>query len=434
MHMKVIVSIFGTAALVACMSVAAVAQTGELRGRVVMTQADGSKVPVSEAAIDVFRTDLPGKYSTKTNRRGEFVFAGLPYVGVYIVAASHPTARPDWQPNVRAGQGIEYEITLTPGDGKRLTYDEIKNASAAAPSDSGLPRSGGSESAEERARREELARKTAEIEEQNKKILEANAIVQRTFKAGNDALLGKNYDEAVRQYNEGLTADPEQSALLTNKALALKARGVDSFNASITDKEESSKLAKLAAAKKDFEAAAEASTKAVTIIKAQTAPTDPGELNRHNANKLSAFSTHAESMRLFVTKVDQSKAEEGFLAYQDYIAAEPDAAKKAKAQRDGAQMLFDAQAYEKALAEYQKILAVNPDDPDALVKLGMLLFNIGAMENNKEKYQEAANYLQQFVNKAPDGELKADAKAILEELKNQQNVQAAPAPTRRRRP
>jgi len=69
----------------------------------------------------------------------------------------------------------------------------------------------------------------------------------------------------------------------------------------------------------------------------------------------------------------------------------------------------------------------------------MLLFNIGAMNNNdKTKYQEAANYLQQFVDKAPDTDkLKDDAKAILEELKNQQNVKAertTPAKAGRRRP
>jgi tetratricopeptide (TPR) repeat protein len=101
-------------------------------------------------------------------------------------------------------------------------------------------------------------------------------------------------------------------------------------------------------------------------------------------------------------------------------------------------MLFDANSFEDALAEYRKILEVTPDDTDALVKSGMLLFNIGAMENNnKAKYQEAANYLQQFVDKAPDTDkFKADAKAILEELKNQQNVKAekTAAPVRRRRP
>jgi hypothetical protein len=64
----------------------------------------------------------------------------------------------------------------------------------------------------------------------------------------------------------------------------------------------------------------------------------------------------------------------------------------------------------------------------------MLLFNIGAMNNNdKAKYQEAANYLQQFVDKAPDTDkLKDDAKAILEELKNQQNVKAEKVTTPKR--
>lgn len=430
---SIILSLCAALTLLISVTIAA-AQTGELRGRVVISQADGTKTPASEAAIDVFRTDLPGKYTTKTNKRGEFVFAGLPYVGVYIVAASHPTAQPSWQQNVRAGRGIEYEISLSPGDGRRLTIDEIKSAGQPT-SGVGPSGSSGSESAEERARREELARKNAEIEEKNKKILEANVVVARTFKAGNDALLAKNYNEALRHYDEGLAADPEQPALLTNKSLALKARGVDSYNASITEKEESAKVSKLEASKKDFQGAAEAGTKAIELIKAQQVPTDPAELNRFNANKLSALSTRAESMRLYVTKVDQSKADDGFTAYQEYIAAEPDATKKANAQRDAAQMLFDAGAFEKSLAEYQKILAANPDDTDALVKSGMLLFNIGAMENDKTKYQEAANYLQQFVNKAPDSDpLKDDAKAILDELKNQQKVEAAPTPTRRRRP
>ncbi len=435
MHGRSIFSVCAVLTILISANIAVSAQTGELRGRVIITQADGTKVPASEAAIDVYRTDLPGKYNTKANKRGEFVFAGLPYVGVYIVAASHPSAQPSWQQGIRAGRGIEYEITLSPGDGRRLTLDEIKGAAPPA----GTGSSGGSgtsESAEERARREELARKNAEIEAGNKKILEANAVVAKTFKAGNDALLAKNYEEALKQYNEGLAADPEQPALLTNKALALKARGVDAYNASIIDKEEATKVAKLEASKKDFQAAAEASTKAIELIKGQTVPTDPAEQNRFNANKLSALTTRAESMRLFVTKVDQSKADDGFTAYQEYVAAEPDATKKVNARRDAAQMLFDAGAFEKALGEYQKLLAENPDDIDALVKSGMLLFNIGAMDNDKAKYQEAANYLQQFVNKAPDTDrFKADAKAILEELKNQQNVQAAPtSPARRRRP
>ncbi len=113
--------------------------------------------------------------------------------------------------------------------------------------------------------------------------------------------------------------------------------------------------------------------------------------------------------------------------------------KKAKAQMDDAQMLFDAGAPDKALAEYQKILAANPDNPDALLYAGLSLYSLGATNNDKTKYQEAANYLQRFVDKAPDThKMKADAKAVLEEVKNQQNIKpekTAPASGgRRRRP
>src|SRR5688500_17913607 len=84
------------AVLLVFASISAVAQVGELRGTVMMKQADGTKVPLADAQIDDFRTDIKGEYKTKTNKKGEFVFAGIPFVGTYVVAASHPTATPNW--------------------------------------------------------------------------------------------------------------------------------------------------------------------------------------------------------------------------------------------------------------------------------------------------------------------------------------------------
>jgi len=435
---KNVFSAFGSISLLALATLVASAQTGELRGHVVIKQMDGQKAPASEAMIDVYRTDLPGKYNTKANKKGEFVFAGLPYVGTYIIAGSHPSGQPNWIPNIKVGRDIDYELELSPGDGKRLTLDDIKAAQPSAAAAGNSPSANAKVSSDDKAKRAELEKKNAEILEKNKKIEEANAIVGRTFKEGNEALKAKKYDESIKLYEEGLAADPEQSALLTNKALALKARGVDRYNAAITATDEAAKKSGLEAAQADFRAAADATAKAMEVLKSQPNPTDPAEVARYNANKMATLSARAEAMRLFVTKVDQSQVEAGQNAYQDYITAETDPAVKAKAQRDLAQMLFDANAFDKALAEYKKILETHPDDPDALVKSGMLLFNIGAMNNNdKVKFQEAANYLQQFVEKAPDTDkLKGDAKAILEELKNQQNVKAekAAAPARRRRP
>jgi tetratricopeptide (TPR) repeat protein len=98
-------------------------------------------------------------------------------------------------------------------------------------------------------------------------------------------------------------------------------------------------------------------------------------------------------------------------------------------------MLFDANAFDQALLRYQKILEANPDDLTALLRSGQILFNIGAINNgDKAKYQEAANFLAKYVEKAPDGDpFKADAKAILETLKDQANVKAEKIPTPVRR-
>jgi len=436
------------AILIAAASMSAFAQVGELRGHVWMQQADGQKVPLANAQIDVFRTDMKAQYDTKTNKNGEFVFAGLPFIGRYVVAASHPTAAPNFVPNVRAGQGVSCEITVTPGDGKRLTRDEIEKAGGAATPPPGATPA--QPSAADKAKAEELRKKNEEIEASNKKINAANEIIARTFKAGNEALIAANaaanqkntdlavqkFTDAVTQYDEGLAADPEQPAILTNKAVALKGRGVQRYNAAITSKtlDDASRTAALDQAKADFKAAAESSTKAATMLKAQTAPTDPAELQRYNSNKYAALLTNAESMRLYVSKGDPSQADAGLAAFKDYIAVETDPAKKSRAQLDMAQMLLDSGAADKALVEFQAILTAQPDSPEANLGAGLALY----ATQDKTKFQEAANYLQHFVDVAPDSNpLKSDAKAILAELKSTEKVTPEKTPARpagRKRP
>src|ERR1041385_7071560 len=133
---KYVYGALAIAVLIASASLTTFAQVGELRGHVWMQQADGQKVPLADAQIDVFRTDMAAKYQTKTNKKGEFVFAGLPFIGTYAVAASHPTAAPNFVPGVKAGREVPCEITVTPGNGKRLTHEDIKAAGGtnAAPS------------------------------------------------------------------------------------------------------------------------------------------------------------------------------------------------------------------------------------------------------------------------------------------------------------
>ena len=397
------------------------AQTGQLRGSVKLVGADGNPAPVPNAVVDVWRTDIAGDYHTKADKKGEWIFAGLPYTGVYVVSVSAPGATPASKTGVKAGREIPVDLVLTPGDGKKLTRDEAVASGNSGGATSGGASNGGGD-AEKAKAAAEIAKKNAEILNANKKIEDSNKVIGDAFKAGNTALIAKNYDEAIKQYDIGLAADPEHPgapSLLTNKSGALRSRGVEKYNTAIQSKDDAARTAGLEAAKADFKASAEAANQAVELLKKQTAPTDPEEQKQQATNKYFALSARAEAMRFFVTKVDSTKADEGIVAYQEYMAVEPDPVKKAAAQKSLAQLLLDAGVADKAAVEFQKILAEKPDDPDANLGLGLALFSSG----DKAKYQEAANYLQKFVDKAPDDhKFKSDAKAVLAELKSTENV------------
>lgn len=451
MFRRYLLPFLASVTLIALVSITASAQIGQLRGHVTLKQADGTVVPAVGAQVDVFRTDMTGKYDIKTDKKGEFVFAGMFLAGDYIITASMPGAQPTFHPGVKAGREVDYALELVmPGDGKRLTLEEAKTLAAnKTPSAGG----GAKESAEDRSKRTELLKKNEEIAASNKKAEESNAVVERTFKAGNAALNAKNYDLAIAQFDEGLSADPEHPgapALLTNKSMALNSRAVEKYNVGVKAADDAAKTAGMEAAKKDWTDATQAASKAVTMQKALPTSTDPTEASRAKTNLYFALLARWNATRLFVVKVDQTQIDLGVTAYEEYVAAEGDqlasattkeardasTAKKTRAEHDVAQMLFDANAFDRALLAYQKILEVNPDDLDALLRSGQALFNIGAISSDKGKYQEAANYLAKFVEKAPDTDpFKADAKAILDTLKDQANVkpEKLATPTRRAR-
>src|SRR5919198_1976227 len=131
MRFKTLLQAFAAAVVLAASCAVASAQVTQINGKVTLKQADGTVVPVAGAQVDIYRTDIKWEDHLKTNKKGEYQHAGIPFVGTYVIAVSAPGARPTYVGGVRPSQRPTVDFQLDPGDGSRLTLDQIKTLEAA---------------------------------------------------------------------------------------------------------------------------------------------------------------------------------------------------------------------------------------------------------------------------------------------------------------
>ncbi len=421
---------FAATLLLALSTVVVSAQVQQASGKITLKQADGTVVPVKDAAVDFFRTDISQKFSTKTNAKGDYIHAGIPFVGIYTIAISAPGTRPNYQAGIKISQRPVNDFLLEPGDGARLTPEQIKTLMAAGPS-KGVAPAGASEADKKKAAdaAKEVAAENARITEANAKAADLNTKLPDIIKAANAAFDAKNYDQAITLYDQGIQLDPTQSAFYRNKALALRTRGVANYNTASKAKDAAGKDA----ARADFKASVEAAESAVSAgsVQSKAAGSQSSAPADSAADKLSMLSIRAESYKLALQTLTPVDASAAAKAFQEYTAAETDPVKKMQARVNLADALFQGSKVDEAITEAKNILADNPDNVDANRIIGIALFSKG----DKASFQEAANYLQHYVDKAPDTDpLKGSAKESLEYLKTAENVKpqkvpAAPART-----
>lgn len=428
MYRKHIFKILIVVAILSLGGISAFAQTGAVRGIVKLKQADGTTEFVSNATIDVFRIDIPGKNeNNKTNKRGEFHIIGLFVAGKYILSISAPGAAPYIKGGIKPGQDVDIPIILEVGDGTRYTMERAKELASGEGSNSNASATTVTESAEARAEREEKNRKNAEITASNEKVKQANEIYNRVVKEGNAAYTAGKYVEAIQKYSEAITADPDHPGapvVLTNRSIVLRSIAVDHYNDALKAKDEAGKTT----AKKEWAQAFEDAKRAVEMLRAQTPPSESAALANFKDQVYRALMARAAIMKFYIPFVDPTQVEFAAVAYKEYFAAEPDPAARLKFQLEYAQVLYQSGDIEKAVVEYKKVLETDPENIDALLWVGLALFG----SEDPTKYQEAANYLQLFVDKAPDSnELKAGAKETLEELKRK-DIKPQKPTTRRR--
>lgn len=217
------------------------------------------------------------------------------------------------------------------------------------------------------------------------------------FKAGNEALAAGRYDEAVSRFDAGLALSPGHPTFLTNKSHALRGRGVERYNASLRLGDEAARAGGKEEAGRDWRDAADLGVQAARQMKSA----DPWEMlasrDAYEMNRLAAFSARAEALRLLASRLDKTRADEALEAIHEYAEVERDGSKRTKARLDAGQMLLDTGRGEQAAAEYRKVLADDPENLNAVLGVGLALFQSG----DKGKYREAASYLRRFVEGAP---------------------------------
>jgi tetratricopeptide (TPR) repeat protein len=156
------------------------AQTGNLTGKVVDT--DGK--PLSGVTVNIDRQGINQHFDVKTDKNGNYTHAGLP-TGPYKVTVMK---------DGKAVMALDGQVRF--GQDTKLDFD-LKNAGQAP---------GGASNANE---------------EQRKKIAEEkakNEATKASFEGARTALAAKNYDEAIRLFNEAAKNDPTQHVIFANLA------------------------------------------------------------------------------------------------------------------------------------------------------------------------------------------------------------------------
>jgi tetratricopeptide (TPR) repeat protein len=395
-------------------------------------------VPVQNAVVKFYRTDIKQTFEAKTGKNGTYVHAGIPLVGTFTIAVSAPGARPSYIPDIPIGRKSENNFVLEPGDGSALTLEQIK----AAPASGGAARpaagatSGGSApklSEEDKKRAEAEAAERKRIEEQNAKAVELNTKLPEILKSGNDAFSAKNYDQAITLYDQGLALDPTQAVFHRNRAMAFRTRGVDKFNTAAKAKDVPGKDA----AKQDLKASAEGMEKALTAFRQNTTKSAgaaaAGGAGGQQSEELGYLFDRAESYRVALQTGAQVDTNAAIKAFEEYLAVETDPTKKMKGQNGLGDALFFGGKIDESIATFRQVIATSPQNLDAMTGLATALAAKGSLiegGGGTAMISEARDLFQDFIKKAPDTHpKKADAIATAQYLDETLKAASAPKPS-----
>ena len=214
---------------------------------------------------------------------------------------------------------------MDPGDGRKFTEGEARQAVANAPK----PGESVELTEEDKKRKAEIDKQNAEITAKNEKIKAGDAIAAKAFQEGKAAKQAKNYDLAIAKFNEGIEAVPDfvgtTPILLSLKMESLKDKGFLIYKEGTAAADPTMRKAKFEEANKSYDDGLAVFQQAMGILSQAEATTEPVELKRRDVLKHDLYALAAEIHRLKVAGgVDVTKIAEATTTFAEYLAIEND--------------------------------------------------------------------------------------------------------------
>lgn len=314
-------------------------QTGGVEGKAI--KGDGQ--PCVKCIVMIERLDIKGTYKTKTNKKGSYVYIGLP-IGMYKITLESPTGKPLFYIQKHIDMGSPTNVNFN------LPKEHVREQERRKAAEKANP---------------ELAKKAAEAEKEKKEFKG----LKQFFDQGNTLYSQKQY---------------KQAAAMFQKALPMAKKG----NIAIV-------LARLA----DSYAKAKENDKAVaTYQKAlQASPKDPAGLHNNLGSVYASMGKYQEAEAQFekAAQIDPThaaryyfnigaimynagKMDQALTAFEKVISVDPNNAEayylKGEALLGKATMGKNGKiiAPKGAIEAFQKYLKLDPNGPNAAAAKAMI--------------------------------------------------------------
>jgi tetratricopeptide (TPR) repeat protein len=334
---------------------------------------DGKPMPGVVVKID--RTDIKGHYQVKTDKKGHYLYAGLPVPGTYSVSVAVEGK----------DQPIAQGVQLRGGDSKVVDADFSKLANAGGGGDAGAGAAAAAAAASEAkdATRGLSAQEKAAREKQEKEREEAlkkNKELNDAFNGGMAAAQAKQWDQAIANFNKASELDPKQHVVWAQLAEAeMNYAGTKSGGD----------------ADAEMQKGLDAYSKAIELK-----PDDPGYHNNY-ALALAKAKKYPEAQAELTKAATLDPTNAGRYYYN--LGA----------------LLVNSGQNEPAGEAFKKAIDSDPNYADAQYQYGIFLISKAAVDSKTGKVTPVAGTaeaFQKYLALKPDGPFADSAKAMLTSL------------------